>query len=196
MVDSIAELDRLALPRSWVLKAPLSASGRNRYIEKDGPGLADPKARRTVERLFEVHGALLFEPWMDRIADFGVSAILTSQELRIVGIHGQRVDRKGQFAGIDLEPELTETERGALLRTAKAVSGFLRAAGYVGPFGIDAWTYKAADGAVLLNSLGEINARMTFGLVAWALAELLQSTSGGFTPAGVQAVFRSSSRAH
>ncbi|MFL6196953.1 MAG: hypothetical protein ACJ75H_22400, partial [Thermoanaerobaculia bacterium] len=92
MVDSIAELAGRTLPRSWVLKAPLSASGRNRYIERNGPGLADPKARRTVERLFEVHGALLFEPWMERIADFGVSVILTSQELRIVGIHGQRVD--------------------------------------------------------------------------------------------------------
>ncbi|MFL6192571.1 MAG: hypothetical protein ACJ75H_00260, partial [Thermoanaerobaculia bacterium] len=94
--------------------------------------------------------------------------ILTHETMRIVGIHGQRVDRKGQFAGIDPEPELREQDRDVLLRTAEAVSEFLRQAGYVGPFGIDAWTYKAADGAVLLNPLGEINARMTFGLVAWA----------------------------
>ena len=44
----------------------------------------------------------------------------------------------------------------------------LRREGYVGPFGIDAWAYGNS-----FNPLGEINARMTFGLVAWALAERL-----------------------
>ena len=131
MVDSVADL--LDLPRSWVLKAPLSASGRNRYIEKGGPGLADPKTRRTVARLFEIHGPLLLEPWMDRTADFGVSAILTHEELRIVGIHGQRVDRKGQFAGIDLEPDLTDSEKTVLRETTEAVAAKLRTAGYAPP---------------------------------------------------------------
>jgi hypothetical protein len=166
MVDSFADLGDL--PPSWVLKAPLSASGRNRYIEKDGPGLSDPKTRRTVERLFEVNGPLLLEPWMDRVADFGVAALLTHEDLRIAGIHGQRVDLKGQFAGIDLEPDLTEADRGILRRTTEAVAAALRAAGYVGPFGLDAWKYRDGNGSVFLNPLGEINARMTFGLVAWA----------------------------
>jgi hypothetical protein len=173
MVESLTELDRLPLPRSWVVKAPLSASGRSRYIERNGPALSDPKARRTVERLFERHGPLLFEPWMDRVADFGVSAILTGTDLRIVGIHGQQVDRKGQFAGIDLQPDLTEGDRDHLLETVEAVGAALRRAGYVGPFGIDAWSYRNEDGTVVLNPLGEINARMTFGLVAWAEREAL-----------------------
>ncbi len=158
----------LALPRSWVLKAPLSASGRDRYIERNGAGLTDPKARRTVARLFDRHGPLLFEPWMERVADYGVSALLTQDELRVVGIHGQRVDRKGQFVGIDLQPDLTEKDRDRLLETVEAVAAALRRAGYLGPFGIDAWSYRGEDGRVVLNPLGEINARMTFGLVAWA----------------------------
>jgi hypothetical protein len=41
----------------------------------------------------------------------------------------------------------------------------------VGPFGIDAWRHRLPDGTLALNPLGEINARMTFGLVAWALEE-------------------------
>jgi hypothetical protein len=171
MVESLTELEGLALPRNWVLKTPLSASGRDRYIERDGLGLTDPKARRTVERLFDRHGPLLFEPWMERVADYGVSALLTQDELRIVGIHGQRVDRKGQFVGIDLQPDLTEEDRNRLLETAEAVATALRRAGYVGPFGIDAWSYRREDGVVVLNTLGEINARMTFGLVAWVCAE-------------------------
>ena len=175
MVESLAELERLPLPQSWVIKAPLSASGRSRYIERNGSGLSEPKARSTVERLFARHGPLLFEPWMDRVADYGVSALLTETDLRIVGIHGQRVDLKGQFAGIELQPDLSEEDRGRLMQTVEAVAGALRRAGYVGPFGIDAWSYRKEDGTIALNPLGEINARMTFGLVAWAEREREES---------------------
>jgi hypothetical protein len=170
MVESLAELDRIlrTAPPAWVVKAPLSASGRSRFIERNGPALADPKARRTVERLFEGHGPLLFEPWMDRTADFGVSALLGPADLRIVGIHGLRVDRKGQFSGIDLHPDLSARDRNQLLETVEAVAAALQSAGYVGPFGIDAWRYRWEDGSIALNPLGEINARMTFGLVEWA----------------------------
>jgi hypothetical protein len=177
MVESLAELDRAlrSAPPAWVVKAPFSASGRSRYIERNGPALTDHKSRRTVERLFDQHGPLLFEPWMDRTEDFGVSGLLGT-ELRIVGIHGQKVDRKGQFAEIDLDPALSSQDRDRLLETTEAVAEKLREAGYVGPFGIDAWRYRTAAGTVL-NPLGEINARMTFGLVAWARRGGLQSES-------------------
>jgi hypothetical protein len=176
MVESLTDLDRAlrTAPPAWVVKAPLSASGRSRYIERNGPALTDHKSRRTVERLFDHHGPLLFEPWMDRTEDFGVSALL-GPELRIVSIHGQKVDRKGQFAGIDLDPALSEQDRDRLLETTEAVAEKLRGAGYVGPFGIDAWRYRTAAGTVL-NPLGEINARMTFGLVAWTAAGRLDPT--------------------
>ena len=171
-VESLADLDRALHdgPCSWVVKAPFSASGRSRYIERDGPGLCDPKARRTVEGLFAYHGPLLFEPWMERTEDFGVSALLSGAELRIVGIHRQRVDRKGQFEGIDLEAGISAEDRERLVATTEAVAAALRREGYVGPFGIDAWRYRRSDGALVLNPLGEINARMTFGLVAWTAA--------------------------
>jgi hypothetical protein len=175
MLRSIVDLDHVlrTAPTAWIVKAPFSASGRSRYIERNGPALSDPKSRRTVERLFERHGSLLFEPWMDRTEDFGVSALLGMSGLRIVGIHRQQVDRKGQFMGIDLRPDLSDADRHQLLKTTEAVAAALRSSGYVGPFGIDAWRYQRADGAIVLNPLGEINARMTFGLVEWAMAERL-----------------------
>ena len=165
MVDSMAELDRIltSAPSAWVVKAPFSASGRSRYIERKGPLLPYDKSRRTVERLFDLHGPLLFEPWMDRTADFGCSALLTESELKVIGFHRQIVDIKGQFAGIELPVEMPDW-----METVEGVAGALQRAGYVGPFGIDAWAYKDA-----FNPLGEINTRMTFGLVAWALAERL-----------------------
>jgi hypothetical protein len=167
MVESLAVLDQIltSSPSAWVVKAPLSASGRSRYIERKGPLLSDPKSRRTVERLFEVHGPLLFEPWMERTADFGCSALLTESELRIVGFHRQMVDIKGQFVGIELPAEVPEID-------VEGIAGALRHEGYVGPFGIDAWNYQEQANNTF-NPLGEINARMTFGLVAWALAERL-----------------------
>lgn len=172
MVESIGELDRVlcggAAPAAWVVKAPLSASGRDRYIERNGPAVRDSKPRRTVENLFDRHGALLFEPWMERIEDYGCAALLTPSVLRIVGIHRQRVDRKGQFAGIDLDTGLSERDRERFLEIVESVASALRREGYAGPFGVDAWTYRRTDGRTAFHPLGEINARMTFGLVAWA----------------------------
>jgi len=174
MVESMAELDRLLrarnAPQTWVVKSPLSASGRDRSIERQGPALSDPKSRRTVERLIERSGPLLFEPWMDRVADYGCAALLTATELKIVGIHRQQVDLKGQFAGIELEATLSEQDRDRFLEVVEGVASALRREGYVGPFGVDAWSYRQADGSVTFHPLGEINARMTFGLVAWAAA--------------------------
>jgi hypothetical protein len=171
MVASVAELDRILArrnaPLSWVLKAPLSASGRDRFIARAGPPLSDPKSRRTVEHLFERHGPLLFEPWMDRVADYGCAALVTPSTLRIIGIHRQRVDIKGQFAGIGLNADLPDRDREKLLQTVEDVASALRREGYAGPFGVDAWTYRLPDGTTAFNPLGEINARMTFGLVEW-----------------------------
>ena len=177
MVESIAELDRTLAawdaPDAWVVKAPFSAAGRARYIERNGPRLADPKSRRTVENLFDRHGPLLFEPWLDRIADWGCSALLIETDLRIVGIHRQRVDARGQFAGIELETtDLPAADRSRLEEVVTDVAALLRRAGYVGPFGIDAWHWRRPDGTVAFHPLGEINARMTFGLVEHARLQL------------------------
>lgn len=179
MIESLVDLDLLLAERgaspAWVVKAPFSAAGRSRYIEREGPLLKDAKSRRTVENLFERHGRLLFEPWLDRIADWGCSALLTTEGVRIVGIHRQRVDLKGQFAGIELETkDLPEGDRGRLEEVVHGVAGALRRAGYVGPFGVDAWHWRRPDGTVAFHPLGEINARMTFGLVEWASLDRLQ----------------------
>ena len=47
-------------------------------------------------------------------------------------------------------------------------------AGYRGAAAIDAWTYRAPDGELRLQALGEINARYSFGAVARAWADDLK----------------------
>lgn len=177
ILESLADLERVLAkdaPPAWVVKAPLSASGRSRFIERDGPAISSEKARRTVERLFDRHGPLLFEPWMDRVEDFGISVLLTENEARTVSFHRQLVDRKGQFAGIELDVELPPEERARVEEVVHGVGSALRSEGYVGPFGIDLWRYRRANGEIVLHPLGEINARMTFGLVERALAERVE----------------------
>lgn len=183
MIEDLAELDRVLAardaPASWILKAPFSASGRARFIERDGPLLTDAKSRRTIENLFERHGPLLFEPWLDRVSDWGCAALLTESGLRIVSVHGQTVDIKGQFAGIDPDAAgLPERDQARLEEVAMEVGAALQKEGYAGPFGIDAWHWRRLDGSVAFHPLGEINARMTFGLIQRALVQREAARSG------------------
>ncbi len=176
MVASVGELERhlaaggaAAGGGRWVLKSPWSAAGRGRHLGT-GPGdLREPASRRHVERLLERHGSLLFEPWVDRLADFGAAALVTPEGLRRVGVHGQEVDGRGVFAAIQLAPELAADERRRLEAAVESVGERLRAAGYVGPFGVDAYRFRTPDGRLVFRPLSEVNARMTFGLLAHVL---------------------------
>lgn len=157
---------------AWVVKAPLSAAGRERLVHRGGP--LDGKGRRIVEGLFARHGELLFEPWMDRVEDFGVVGVVGEEGARIVGTHRLLVDAVGRFRGVEIE----DPHPPAPLQITTATAHALRAAGYTGPFGIDAWTYRRGEGAVVPNPLGEINARLTFGHVAHAFVERLRGPLG------------------
>lgn len=183
----------------WVGKAPWSAAGRSRVIEPCSlPGsVLSPSARRRAERLLARHGELLFEPWMDRVADFGCAGVVTGDGQTDVGSlrsHRSSVDSVGRFQGIEipgfddgrhgdrpLHPvEARDGSRDNPLRVgatidemAARVADALRAAGYRGPFGIDAYLHRDREGREVLQPLGEINARLTFGHVARALGERL-----------------------
>lgn len=193
MVGSVGELEAhlrkgAASEESWVVKAPFSASGRDRHIERGGAGLRDTKVGRRIEGLIAAHGPLLFEPWLERTDDFGACALLTRKSLHVLGLHRQRVDTRGQFAGIELDAEgragLSPEEEERFRCTVEAVGDALRREGYVGPFGIDAWRYRDAAGTVRFHPLGEINARLTFGFVARALSERLPAPIAALLPTG------------
>lgn len=165
---------------AWVVKAPWSAAGRRRYIAEassDPAAVLDPlEVRAQIERLLSAQEELLFEPWMDRIDDWGCSLWIGPEAVEVLGPHRLLVDRRGRFKGIaaadrrtadgqsaDSAP-LHPTEFDTLLEVAREAAEALRRRGYRGPAGIDAWRYRTADG-VHLHPLGEINARLTFGWV-------------------------------
>ena len=53
---------------------------------------------------------------------------------------------------------------------ASRVGSQLAQDGYRGPFGIDGFVYRGSDGQTRVHPLCEINARLSFGFVARALA--------------------------
>lgn len=170
LADTVAETRAWlrAQPGDWVAKAPYSAAGRHRLL---GRGGHDDEAATQVVRLLERHGALWLEPWVTRTLDVGACALVTSDGIEIVGAHRNVVDARGRFRGIALEPELplTDVERRVLEGTVRHVAERIREEGYLGPIGIDAFRYRQGGGEHF-QPLGEVNARLTFGFVAHALA--------------------------
>jgi hypothetical protein len=198
MVDSLPELEaalEASVPAGWVVKAPLSAAGGGRHVER-APGPLSTVVRLRVGRLLARHGPLLFEPWMERVKDVGCAVLLLPEDLWPVGYHRQIVDRDGRFRGIELtgksqgitQGTLEESDR-LLAATVVATGKALETAGYRGPFGIDAYFHQLPDGATVLHPLSEINARMTFGLVARALVDRVREPLGLADSALVRLLF-------
>jgi hypothetical protein len=170
LVADVDDLERRATGVDrWVLKAPLCAAGRSR-LRSEG------WSRRRAERFLAMHGPSLFEPWMERLEDFGCAGTV-DDEVRLLEAHRQALTPRGRFRGIEL-CEVPEPERSRIGAAALEAGRRLREAGYRGPFGTDAWSYRDCAGRPALNPLGELNARTTFGHVARQLAERVAPGAG------------------
>ncbi len=160
----------LPLSGSWVAKAPFSAAGRERVRFAAPP--PSPERDRIVQLLARF-GCLLLEPWVERLLDLGCAGIVSATGVELFPPHRIECDAAGVFraAVIDDGRNVEPAVAGALRETGLAAGEALAAAGYRGPFSIDAYLWRDASGVVRLQRLSEINARLTFGLVARAAAE-------------------------
>ena len=173
MREHLSGLD-LDPEHGWVLKAPFSASGRLRVRGRDRDLAPDIATR--IERLLARFGPLCFEPWMERLVDLGcLGMIEDAGTWRILPPHRLETDHAGVFRGIAVDPDASWLAPGEREQVAAAATGAARAlaqAGYRGPFGIDGFVYRR-NGERSLQPMCEINARLSFGFVAHALAERL-----------------------
>jgi hypothetical protein len=181
LVGSLAELDGQVAGlagRPWICKARWTAAGRDRVR---GTGTLDGELRTRLGRMFERFGPLVLEPWLDRVADFGVCGeIATGGAIAIAEPHRLITDPRGGFLGIELAPALDRAIAEPLHATAHAAATRLAAqTGYRGPFAIDAFLYRDG-GAHHLHPLCELNARHTFGWIARGLARRLGIRRLGF----------------
>lgn len=112
-----------------------------------------------IEREYAIHG-MLSAP----VAAAGRAPIRGA--LRLGKVVEQRCDPRGVWLSTESlrEPTPEELAIGArLAEEAGRVGAALSDAGYFGPFGIDAYVYRDAEGGLALQPRSEINARYSMG---------------------------------
>jgi hypothetical protein len=126
-------------------------------------------ARSWIEASLRHSGALVVEPWVERIADFGLHGYLSATgtvtlgepTLQVMTEDGAWLESRRVRSG-----ELGRDEAYSFAMTAQAAGDALARAGYFGPFGIDAFRWRDENGKPHWNPRCEINARYSMG---WAI---------------------------
>ena len=164
--------------RRFTLKPRQGSSGRGRVAGRDT--IESGQLAGALPRL-AARGGAIFEPWLDREADFSVivdvpessqaetlpllvgSLEMLASESGVYRGHCGELDHRGRIFSGDPDDE-------ALRAGAAAVAGLARSRGYFGPCGVDAFRYREHEGArPQLRGAVEFNARPTMGLVAIGL---------------------------
>jgi hypothetical protein len=151
----------------WLLKRELGFAGRGRRKVRGAALTADDIA--WILHACRDDGGLEVEPWVSIDLDVALHGHVDREARVVLGAPTlQRCDAAGAWLSSELAPDgaLSLSEHAALAAEGARVGGALARAGYFGPFGIDAYTWRDARGASHFNPRGEINARYT---MAWAL---------------------------
>lgn len=164
----LSEVDELVRgPTSsghWLLKRPLSFAGKGRRKVAQGP-LSDADRAFVVASL-QRHDGLQVEPFVDRVKDIALHGYLApSGALTLGDITEQDTDDSGAWLRTHLVSGLLPDAAEALYAEAAQVASALFRARYTGPFGIDAYLFRAGN-ELFFNARGEINARFSMG---WAI---------------------------
>lgn len=154
---------------TWLLKRPFGFAGRGRLkVDPGRPG--DLRhAEPWIEASLRAGEGLQIEPLVDRVADFGLHGFVHTDGRVVLGHPTrQRCDEAGAWLGSARAEtgDLDDDEAESLHREAHLAAEALHAAGYFGPFGVDAFRWRDPAGHRRWNPRGEINARYSMG---WAI---------------------------
>ncbi len=151
----------------WVLKRAFGFAGRGRQRLRSNE--LDASVEPFVRASLESGEGLEVEPWVNRSLDVGVHGFVAQTGAITMG-EPTRQDVDASGAWIRSVPAqrgvLDAVEEAALRSEGERVARMLFAAGYFGPFGIDAYRWKDERGELQFNSRSEINARYSMG---WAV---------------------------
>jgi hypothetical protein len=146
---------------AWRVKRNFGMTGRGQRVVAP--------SRVTEQDLAFVRAGLLeggvqIEPDVTIVAEFAIHGLLEAGGALTLGpVVKQRCDARG--AWVSSERMVTDAPA-SLGPEAERVAEALRATGYFGPFGVDAYTYRVGKGAGASDALqprSEINARYTMG---------------------------------
>lgn len=167
-LEEVVEALSLPSPRgNWLLRRPHGFAGRGRRRARPDEVLGDAKS--WIEASLRYSGALVVEPWVERVADYGLHGHVSAAGVVVLGEptwqqmteDGAWIETRRVRSG-----ELGRDEAYSLVMAAKAVADALAKAGYFGPFGIDAFRWRDEHGKLQWNPRCEINARYSMG---WAI---------------------------
>lgn len=152
---------------TWILKRPHAFAGRGR--RRVSQGSLEPGARDFVVASIRDQGGLAVEPWVTRVADFGRHGFVAKDGALTLGDPTrQTCDDTGTWLATELAApgDLAREEDDALAASLEQAGRALHAAGYFGPFGVDAFRWVDERGASRFCARCEINARYSMG---WAI---------------------------
>ncbi len=166
----------------FTLKPRWGSSGRGRVRGLAGK-LTLENPQTALQRLAQRGGAIL-EPWFAREQDFSVQLhIATTGEIEVLAVLCQKLTPAGLYRGHFgiVTPEQT-IRSGTfvdeeLIAKAKVLAQSAFAAGYTGPCGMDAFSYRDAEsGETKLRCVVEWNARFTTGTIVTGLLRMALRT--------------------
>jgi hypothetical protein len=151
------------LSSTWRVKRAFGMTGRGQ--RRVSPGQLDD-AERAFMAAGVVEGGVQIEPDVEIVVEYAIhGCIVEGEPIQLGQIVKQRCDAHGAWIATEPLPpsEQDEALREALNDEGRRVGIALRDARYVGPFGVDAFTYRDCDGNLLLQPRSEINARYSMG---------------------------------
>lgn len=158
-------LKEVSVERCWLIKRPFGYAGRGRRMLRPGQLTAADQA--WLDASLRDGDGLQVEPLVARELDCALHGWLSEDGRCTFGQPTlQRLDTTGAWQATELAPLLTQTELHLLTTEAERTAAALHAAGYFGPFGLDAFRWRAPDGQLHFQPRSEVNARYSMG---WAV---------------------------
>jgi hypothetical protein len=162
---TLEEVQRALGVGRWVCKRPFGYRGNGKRVLSQTLSSDDGRWLQASLRGGE---GLQVEPWVERTEDFGLHGHLSREGALTEGEPTvQRVDEAGAWVASERSRgSLTTAESLSFLAELRRTAAALRARGYWGPFGIDAFLWRDREGARRWNPRCEVNARYSMG---WAV---------------------------
>jgi hypothetical protein len=160
-------LESVSVERNWLLKRALSYAGRGR--RKIASAELNATDQTWVEAAFRSGDGLQVEPLVARELDCALHGWLGSDGTLVLGEPTLTcIDASGAWVSTTRAPDtaLLPLEKTRLEETARETAAALKQRGYFGPFGLDAFRWRAPDGTAHFQPRCELNARYSMG---WAV---------------------------
>ncbi len=160
-IDTLAHAPELS--SRWRLKRAFGMAGRGQRVIAPGALAAGDLA---LLRAAIAEGGVQLEPDVSIEIEYARHGLIDrSGALRVGALVRQRCDGRGAWISTEpiAEPSTHGEVAARLEAEVRAVARALHDAGYFGPFGVDAFTYRTPAGTLLLQPRSEINARYSIG---------------------------------